>query len=214
MLSQKEVLNLPDLLNAHAAAIERGAVEQEQCQDEQLRQILQRHAQVFRQHHQALTSVLQRYGGDHGGRGPGANAVGPVGQGGIGGYSPQGIGQGDRLANFNQFEPYQPQINQRRLSDRTIAQGCLDCNKHLAMTCTIMALEAATPEIRRLLMDMARDHVEMAYELFSYLEQHRWYVVPPAQQPMVSQMMQGYPQVGGGGPAGQPNPAPIGAPTY
>lgn len=60
MLSHKELLNLPDLLNAHAAMIEKAEAEQAMCQDEQLRQILQRHSQVYRRHYGQLQWMLDR----------------------------------------------------------------------------------------------------------------------------------------------------------
>ncbi len=70
MLSQKELLNLPELLNAHAAMIEKAEAEQAMCQDEPLRQILQRHSQVYRRHYGQLQWMLDRARGQGAARPP------------------------------------------------------------------------------------------------------------------------------------------------
>lgn len=188
MISQKELLNLPDLLNAHGAAIERTTVEQQQCQNSQLREILKRHEHVYRSHYDAMRSILQ-----------GSQA----GQTNMGGqdfrqYSQHGgsyMGGGGFTGDFGGFEPLKPGITDKRISDRSLAIGCLEFCKHLALTCTWMATEAATPEIRHLLLDMTRDHAEMAFELFAFMSQQNWYAAPPAQQQFVSQVAQGFPQI-------------------
>ena len=198
MLTQKEVLNLPELLNAHAAMIERAAVEQEMCQDAQLRQILERHAQVCRRHHGMLQWMLDRAQGQAAGDHP------------AGHYRADVPGNGTYTQGFQGFEPYRPGAGAgggRRIGDRALAIGCLEMNKHLALTATWMALESAHPDVRRALMDVARDHVEMAFELFNFLQQRQWYATPAAPRELVQQVAQGFP----GGHAGAPAGAPAGA---
>ncbi|PZN05679.1 MAG: hypothetical protein DIU76_07870 [Bacillota bacterium] len=198
MLSQKELLNLPELLNAHAALIERAEAEQAMAQDDRLRQILERHGQVYRRHYGQLQWLLDRA------RGQGSPQL-PQGD-----YRTSGDGRTggapaapDLTQGFQAFEPYRPApAPGRRVGDRALALGCLEMNKHACLTATWTALEAAHPEVRRTLLDIARDHAEMAFELFQYLQERNWYAVPAAPAAMARQVAQGFP----GGYAGAPAP--------
>jgi hypothetical protein len=52
---------------------------------------------------------------------------------------------------------------------------CLvDC-KTAATTYMTVATEASQPQLRRTLADIARQHLESAYELYKIAEQHGWY---------------------------------------
>lgn len=186
MLTQKELLNLPELLNAHAAMMEKASFEQSTCQDPRLRDIIGRHAQVYRRHFDRLQGILNRS------RGATVNqTAAPY-------HAPvDGQGAGSFTQGFQQFEPYRGPMDARRVSDRAVAIGCLEMNKHTALTATWMALEAANPEVRHALMDVARDHVEMAFEMFAYLQQHQWYAAPAAQPDQVRQVAQGFPASAG-----------------
>ncbi|MBX6379000.1 MAG: spore coat protein [Clostridia bacterium] len=187
-ISQKEFLNLTDILNSHASAIECLNADIQDTQDGQLRQILQNHERVYRQHYDALVNVARQRGID------GSAAVG---------YSPQLGMQGGFVGNVGGFQAFQPQTGGKRVSDRAIAVGCLDRCKQNALTLTWAAIESATPDVRRLFLDMARDHVEMAFELFAFLNQRQWYPVPAVNQQMVQQMANAFQPVGA--------PAPVGA---
>ncbi len=83
-------------------------------------------------------------------------------------------------------------------------------NKHACLAATWTALEAAHPEVRRALLDIARDHAEMAFELFRYLQQRNWYAVPQAPAEMARQVAQGSPG-GYAGAAAPGAPRPAGA---
>ena len=195
MLSQKELLNLPELLNAHAAMIEKAEAEQAMCQDDQLRQILQRHGQVYRRHYGQLQWMLDRARGQGAGQPPAGHYHGDA-----------TWRNGNYTQGFGNFEPYRPAAPQgQRVSDRALAVGCLEMNKHACLTATWMALEAAHPEVRRTLLDVARDHAEMAFELFQYLQQRNWYAVPSAPVDMARQVAQGFP----GGYAGAAAPGAL-----
>ncbi|QIA26901.1 spore coat protein [Thermaerobacter sp. PB12/4term] len=202
MLSQKELLNLPELLNAHAAMIEKAEAEQAMCQDEPLRQILQRHSQVYRRHYGQLQWMLDRARGQGAARPPAGHYHGDA----------RWVhGNGQATQGFQSFEPYRPPAPQgHRVSDRTLAVGCLEMNKHACLAATWTALEAAHPEVRRALLDIARDHAEMAFELFQYLQQRNWYAVPQAPVDMARQVAQGFPG-GYAGAAAPGAPRPAGA---
>ena len=207
MLSQKELLNLPELLNAHAAMIERAEAEQAMTQDDRLRQILQRHGQVYRRHYGQLQWLLDRARGQGSPHAPqGGYRAGLDGR--TGGAPPDAP---DFTQGFQSFAPYRPAPAQgHRVGDRALAVGCLEMNKHACLTATWMALESAHPEARRALLDIARDHAEMAFELFQYLQERNWYAVPEAPASLARQVAQGFP----GGYAGAPAPgATVSIPT-
>ncbi|TYO93893.1 spore coat protein [Desulfallas thermosapovorans] len=83
-------------------------------------------------------------------------------------------------------------------NDRAIAEGALQLHKHGASTVTRAALECSEPHIRTALTSMARNCIEMSYELYTYMSQRGWYQLPDTPQNFIShapmQQQQQYPQ--------------------
>ena len=62
-----------------------------------------------------------------------------------------------------------------RIEDRTMVMDCLvDC-KEMAVASMKVATEASLPSLRRTLADIARQHLDSAFELYKIAEQHGWY---------------------------------------
>lgn len=71
-------------------------------------------------------------------------------------------------------------------SDRVISEGALLFHKCSAETHTRAALESSEPHIRNALTSIARNSIEMSYELYNYISQMGWYQSPPNTQNFIS----------------------------
>jgi len=67
-------------------------------------------------------------------------------------------------------------------NDRSIAEGALHFHKYSADTITKAALESSEPHIRAALTNMARNCIEMSYEIYTYMSQRGWYQLPNSPQ--------------------------------
>ena len=59
MLTEKELLELGDLIASNMSLIEKYEVYAQQCPDPQVRELLNRHQQVIQNHYQTLAGLLQ-----------------------------------------------------------------------------------------------------------------------------------------------------------
>ncbi len=76
------------------------------------------------------------------------------------------------------------------LNDRSIAEGALHFHKYGADTVTKAALESSEPHIRTALTNMARNCIEMSYEIYNYMSQRGWYQLPSSPQNFISHATQ------------------------
>ncbi|MFW5787487.1 MAG: spore coat protein [Halanaerobiales bacterium] len=58
MLTQKEVLEISESARSHQALIEKFNDFKNQCNDPQVKDLLQQHQQILQRHHQTLTNLL------------------------------------------------------------------------------------------------------------------------------------------------------------
>ncbi|MDI3297954.1 MAG: spore coat protein [Bacillota bacterium] len=186
-ITQKEAFWLNELLNGHAAAVDRLLVDANAVQDPQLRSILERHLRADQQHYNTMRSFLAQ-NGQVPGAVPDFNYTGQYG----GGFGQQG---------WNPQAGYQPfqsgDFRDHRASDRTVAVDHLErCKWHAAETLQA-GLESATPQVRQAFLGMCKDHADMAYELFQYLHARNWYQVPAVQGEMMRPAAQAYPAMAG-----------------
>ncbi len=149
MPTQRELTELSEMIREQQDTVRKFSVMANQCQDPQLRSMIESHQQRFRN----AIDKLQGHLGVPGGRGVAAR---PMEIGGIGGQ----VGR----------EP-----GQRMLSDREIASDCLKDCKYFATRATIAAGEATNPNLRNDLLSQSSDHLGMAYELYKFMEQKGWY---------------------------------------
>lgn len=71
-------------------------------------------------------------------------------------------------------------------NDRSITEGALQFHKYGADATTRAALESSEPHIRAALTNMARNCIEMSYEIYGYMSQRGWYQLPNSPQNFVS----------------------------
>lgn len=81
---------------------------------------------------------------------------------------------------------YQQGTQTTTINDRVIAEGALLFHKCSADTSTRAALESAEPHIRGALTNMARNCIEMSYELYNYMSQRGWYQLPATPHNFIS----------------------------
>lgn len=79
-LTEKEILSLGERMMSHLSVIEKCGVYARHCQDQEVRSLLDRQQAVYRQHYQAMQSVL----GHGGAAGTAGAAYGPQ----AGGWTP------------------------------------------------------------------------------------------------------------------------------
>lgn len=72
------------------------------------------------------------------------------------------------------------------LNDRAIAEGALMFHKYSAEANTRAALESSEPHLRGALTNMARNCIEMSYELYNFMAQRGWYQLPSSPQNFIS----------------------------
>jgi len=89
-------------------------------------------------------------------------------------------------------------VNQTNaINDKVISEGALLFHKCSADNNTRAALESSEPHIRGALTNMARNCIEMSYELYNYMSQRGWYQLPATPQNFISHspnQQQQYPQ--------------------
>lgn len=172
-----ETMELHEALSDAVCMIDHFSLYISLCEDHELRNILERQHRFMIENYQRNINALQ-------GRG--------VEQARI----PQ-IRHFTRPATGTQYgtqqtSPTAPHPEARSLDDKAIASGALLLHKCGAIRATSAALECADPNLRNLLSNSARSCMEMAYEIFRYMNQRGWYQVPEAPRQYIEQIQQTY----------------------
>lgn len=174
-IAQHEAAELWELCRDHAVAATKLRMASSMCQDPQVRNTLQRHAQEFQQAAQRLYQLLQEPGQSaYAGTwqtGPGATWQTAPGQavGQAGTYAPAYGAQHGGQAYAGGVQP----------TDVVIVGDCLRMCKTFAVQCVWGATEASHPA-RQVLYQLAGEHLRMADEHYRWLEQHGVYASPKA----------------------------------
>ncbi|MEW6726541.1 MAG: spore coat protein [Bacillota bacterium] len=185
-LGMHEAMELHEVLSGKVNMIDHHALYISEAQDPQLRSLLERHQQWMLQDYQKTLNYLQ---------GRGVN-VSP--------YHIRNVGTPTYGAQGGQT--VQPHPNTRRLSDQAICTGALMLHKCGASTATVAALEAADPELRLMLTNDILSCVNMAYEIFQYMNQRGYYQVPTVDRRTMQNIANTYSGVGGQPMVGQQFP--------
>lgn len=171
-LALHEVIDARDQLVETVATTEKLRFFTGLCQDQQLRGMIQNHAQRMEQMANRWLNELH-----------------------ISGQSAH-IGQlptrqfAQQTAQPNTAWNQQPTGIQNVGMDHVIAADCLKDCKGLAIKATVAATEAASPHIRQLHHQSCGEHLQMAEELYHYMEQRNWYHSPNLTQPVMQQVTQ------------------------
>lgn len=177
-----EAMEMHEVLSESACMIDHYAMYLNQCQDTELRRVLERQQRHMIDAYNTKVNVMQGQGIDVS-RVPRATM----------GASTTGMTMETRPEyGIQQSSPMVPRPDAKTLSDRTIATGALVFHKCSAVRSTSAALECANPHLRNLLASSARSCMEMSYELFQYMNHKGWYPVPMMPEHVINQMQQSY----------------------
>lgn len=181
-IAQHEAAELWELCRDHAVAAAKLRQALGTCQDPQLRDQLQRHAQHFQQAAQRLYQLLQEPGAAaYAGTWQAATGVtwqatpGP-GVGQVGTYAGPQAGMQAGQAYGAGIQP----------GDVVLAGDCLRLCKTFAVQCVWGATESSHPA-REALFQLAGEHLRMADEHYRWLEQRGVYASPRADQAAIQQ---------------------------
>jgi len=220
-LTEREALDLHELIQANSVTIEKLGTYASQVQDPALRQILSDHQKRHIRGQQEMINHVQQSGAattwqpagagsqpwgtagqataGQGSWGPGFastpgyggtgyQAGGAAGYGGGQGYT-QGYGASQGTAFYGGGEAGGAGMGQK-LSDRTIATDCLNDCKQAAVKTITAATEATSPTLRQSLATLSREHLDMAYDMFKFMQSRGWYQVPAASPQVMNQVHQ------------------------
>lgn len=220
-LTPTETHNILEIVRAHAVEIEKLGLYERMARDGELRHLFAHAGRKMRQHYEELRSFGET-GDDFGATTPPATAgthAGGAQYGGAHGGQP-GDAQWTRTnawapapAEHPQPKaPWVPSAEPLTLSDRVMCTDLLEFCKHMAVVCTMAALEASHATARRTFKQLAVEHVDLGYEVYHYMEKNGWYGTRNATMQQIRQMAQSYQPVQQGtwGGASSANPFPSG----
>lgn len=197
-LAVHEVMELHELLDEKICMIDHFAMYISQCQDPQLRNMIQSHQQRTLQDYQMVLNMMHGQSGyptGQAGMSTGMATGGGItsGMGGTNMSLAMATGQNQQIQyGFNQTQANRPQPDSRSLGDKSIAQGCLTFHKCGATRATTAALECSNSQLRSMFVNSARACTDMAYDVFQYMNQKGWYQVPTMDRNQMNQMMNSY----------------------
>ncbi|WP_243276649.1 spore coat protein [Desulfallas sp. Bu1-1] len=203
----REAMVLSEVLRSNSCMIDHYNFYLGNCQDQQLRSILDRQQRHTLDSVQRLMQMMQSHGIDTTGMplpstmtmtasAPQAASTVQYGTQMTTqqyGTAPAGTAQYGAGAIYTAGPPatgtqmaYQQSTRPTAINDRVIAEGALLFHKCSADTSTRAALESSEPHIRSALTNMARNCIEMSYELYNYMSQRGWYQLPATPQHFIS----------------------------
>lgn len=226
-LTPTETHSIKEIARAHAVAIEKLALYERLARDGELRHLFAHAARKMRQHYEELRSF-----GETGDGMGGFGTAGYGAQGGAGwdtrqGASYGGFGQTGQDAQWTRAgtwagagsaehpqpkAPWTPSSDASMLSDRVMCTDLLECCKHMAMVCTMAALEASHGPARRTFKQLAMEHIDLAFDVYHYMEKNGWYGTRSASAQQIQQIAQSYQPVQGSAWGG--TSSTVGAGTY
>ncbi|MDQ0254785.1 spore coat protein CotF [Evansella vedderi] len=165
-----ELLETQEALRTKAAEIEQHGAFVNQCNDQHLKGILQKHQQLMINAYQQGINLMN---------GRGAQVTH---------RAPDFHGQNVSTGMQNQTTMSAPSINTQTLSDQTIATLALNTHKSGSVMGMQWANECVDPQIRMYHVNGANLCQEMAYEVWSWMNQNGYYQPTTFSSQQVTQM--------------------------
>jgi len=181
-IGTQESMEMHEVLNESVCMIEHYAMYLNLCQDPELRRILERQQRHMIDSYNANVNLSQSQGIDITGI---SRAVIGTQTGGttMGGRQEYGM---------QQVPPSVTSPEATSLNDRAIATGAMIFHKCGAVRSTNAAFICTEPQLRNFLSTASKSCVEMAFELFQYMNQKGWYPARMMQQHTMTQAQQTY----------------------
>jgi spore coat protein CotF len=171
-----ETMEVHEVLNEKINLINHFALYSQQTQNEQLRQMMERHMQTTIQSYDGLVSYTHDY--ESGQQRKQAQGMLNI--------QPHQIQYGLR------HPPQQMPQMQGQMSDQQIAFALLHCHKNSAKNEMHSALECADPNVREMLLSSANTCANQAYEVFLFMNQQGQYQVPTLQDHTAKTFLHSY----------------------
>ena len=160
-----ETMEVHEILNEKINLINHFSLYAQQCQDQQLRQMLEHHLQTATQAYDQLVAYTHDYN--------------------VQGNQNQSYGMPNIQPNQIQYGLHNPQQQmpqtQGIFNDQQILSAMLACHKNSAKNHMWGSLECADPNVRQMLISGAITCANQAYEVFTYMNQQGAYQVPTMQ---------------------------------
>jgi len=179
-LGTQELMEMQEVLNESVCMIEHYAMYLNHCQDPELRRILERQQRHMIDSYNAKVNLAQSQGIDTTGISRTAMGTRPTGT----------TMEGRPEYGMRHVPPAVTSPGATSLNDRVIATGAMVFHKCGAVRSTNAAFVCTDPQLRSFLSTAAKSCVEMAYEMFQYMNQRGSYPVPMMQQPAMTQTQQ------------------------
>lgn len=176
-----EAMEVHEVLSENTCMLDHYTMYLNQCQDPELRRILERQQRHMIDTYNTMVNVIQGQGID-------VSSAPRITMGSTTRFSSEN--QPDYA--MQQASPVMPRTEAKTLSDRAISMGALVFHKCGSVRSTNAALECANPNLRNLLATAARSCMEMSYEIFQYMNNKGWYPVPAIPESIMNQMQQTY----------------------
>ncbi|SDZ42746.1 Spore coat protein CotF [Evansella caseinilytica] len=164
-----EILEMSEALRVKAAEIEQHGMYVNQCQDQQLKNILSKHQQIMSNSYQQGISLMNGKGAQITHRSPNFS----------GQYS---------AGMHQQATMSAPITNTSTLADQTIATLALNTHKCGAVMGMQWANECADPQLRSYHVNGATMCQEMGYEIWTWMNQNGYYQPPVFSSQQTAQM--------------------------
>ena len=199
----REAMVLSEVLRTNACMVDHYHLYLNTCQDQQLRSILERQQRHTLDSFQRMVQMMQAHGMDTSRIPiPTALTMATGGQANQFSTGAQMTAQPYSTGQYTSSSMYTtgttgmgtattpPLATQgmptTAVNDKMIAEGALLFHKCSADTNTRAALESSEPHLRGALTNMARNCIEMSYEIYTYMAQRGWYQLPETPQNFIS----------------------------
>lgn len=171
----REAMVLSEVMRSNSCMIDHFNLYLNHCQDQQLRSILDRQQRHNLDSAQKMMQMIQSHGIDTN-QMPQPSTTMSMATGGSQAIS--NAPYGTTTPTYSTPMGHQRETGTTAINDRVIADGMLAFHKCGAETVTRAALESAEPHLRNALTNMARNCIEMSYEIYNYMHQRGWYQLP------------------------------------
>ena len=172
MIAAHELLETSEALRTKAAEIEQHGVFAQQCQDQNLKQILIKHQSQMINAYQQGINLMQ---------GKGANVTNVIPSFRTNQHTMTGM--------HHQVTMSAPDIRTQTLSDQTISTLALNAHKSGSVMGMQWANECADPQLRLYHTNGALLCQEMAYEIWAWMNQNGYYEPPTFRTDQTTQMI-------------------------
>ncbi|NIK68634.1 MULTISPECIES: spore coat protein [unclassified Paenibacillus] len=172
-LGAHETMEIHEILTSAINGINHFQLYRSMVTDQQLSQILDRHAQMMMSEYQTAVQSLNQQGS--------------------GQMTPYRTMENQTPKyGLDHPAPQSPNLTGSTFDDRAIATAMLLCHKNSAAKKMMAALECADPQVRRMLQQGSVNCAEQAYEVWQYMNRMGYYQVPTMKEETTNTILQTY----------------------